>query len=137
MAIVERVSDQKNVPLPDGERIMPAAEELNVTFRCRGGGCGACKTRVVEGRENLSELTKNEKRYRDVHGLDEDERLMCQTRVESGTVVIDPQPPEFDALGRPNRKPGRDERAPCGEPIESRVPDLCGWDAGEQNLLHA
>lgn len=133
MATVERVSDQKNIPIPDGQKIMTAAEELDVTFRCRGGGCGACKTKVIDGMENLSDLTKNEVRYRDVHGLDEDERLMCQPKIVSGAVVIDPQPPERDALGRPNRETGSDRQMPCAEQIGVAIPDFGSWNGFEQS----
>jgi ferredoxin len=82
---------------------MESVELMGVTFRCRGGGCGACKTSIIEGAENLSSLSKNEKEYDKRHGLCEDERLMCQAKILSGEVHIEPREPEFDALGRRRR----------------------------------
>lgn len=100
MGTLSSNSDNRCVSVKDGDSLMEAAEDLNVTFRCRGGGCGACKTKVVEGAENLNPLTRNEIRYDQMHGLADDERLMCQATLRSGDVVIEPQEPEYDALGR-------------------------------------
>lgn len=100
MAALIRNTDGKKVEVPDGTKVMDAAEQLNVTFRCRGGGCGACKTRVVEGMENLNSLSKNERWFDETKGLENDERLMCQAEITEGEVIIEPQEPEYNNLGQ-------------------------------------
>jgi ferredoxin len=76
----------KSVELEDGESIRDACERLGVKFSCQNGLCGTCMTDVVEGKENLSEMTEQEKMFH----LDEDLRLACQCKIKSGEVVIDP-----------------------------------------------
>lgn len=76
----------KTLEVEDGEKIREAAEKLGVKFSCRNGLCGTCMTEIVKGKENLSELTAQEK----VFHLDEEMRLMCQCKIKSGDVVIEP-----------------------------------------------
>ena len=64
MAILK--TDNKEVEVPDGSSTMNAAEELGVSFGCRQGVCGTCKTEVVDGNY----------------------RSMCQCKIKSGTVKI-------------------------------------------------
>ncbi len=45
------------------------------------GRCTTCKMIVLEGMENLSELTAPEKKYRSQKRLAENERLSCQAKV--------------------------------------------------------
>lgn len=107
MATLRRDSDGREVQVTEGGRysLQDAAQALNVTFRCRGGGCGACKATVVEGLENMSLPTRNEEVMRARGELGEDERLMCQARIVEGTVTIEPREPEFDGMGRLRRRP--------------------------------
>ncbi len=76
----------KTIKLEDGEKVRDAAEKLGVKFSCRNGLCGTCMTDVVEGQENLSELTEQEK----VFHLDKEMRLMCRCKIKSGDVKIKP-----------------------------------------------
>ncbi len=82
MAIL--VVDDQQQEVTDGDALKEAAEELGVPFGCEEGICGSCLVDVVEGLENLAELTEAEEDM----GLDEGERLMCQCKVNSGTVKI-------------------------------------------------
>ena len=75
----------KSVEVEDGRYIRKAAEELGVQFCCNVGSCGSCMVDVVEGKENLSRLTQEEK---DVE-MDENRRFACQCRIKEGEVVID------------------------------------------------
>jgi 2Fe-2S ferredoxin len=45
------------------------------------GRCTSCKMIVLEGQENLSELTEPEIKYREQGRLAENERLSCQAKV--------------------------------------------------------
>ncbi|MCH7403718.1 2Fe-2S iron-sulfur cluster-binding protein [Belliella kenyensis] len=52
------------------------------------GRCTSCKMIVVEGMENLSELTEREIFYRENGRLTSKERLTCQAELKSGTIKI-------------------------------------------------
>lgn len=80
MAILKANTNQ--VELPDGAPIRDAAEELGVPFGCRSGLCGTCRIDVVEGEENLSELTEEEVAM----DRDKKHRLACQAKINKGTV---------------------------------------------------
>ena len=90
MAKIVRVDNEGNVEdsrnLEDGNVPWDEAEELGVAFGCQDGRCGSCRVEVVEGMENLSELTQNEL---DI-GMTKDEpyRLMCQCKIKQGLVKI-------------------------------------------------
>ena len=73
-----------SVDVADGERLLEAGETLDVPFGCTEGFCGTCFLTVLEGKENLSELTQEE-RDQDCDG---DTRLCCQMRIKSGEVKI-------------------------------------------------
>jgi ferredoxin len=73
-------------PIQDGEGIAECCEEAGVPFACTEGVCGTCVIEVVEGAENLSEPTQEERDF-----LGEDtcgERLACQCRIKKGNVTI-------------------------------------------------
>lgn len=74
----------KFVELEKGKEIRDAAEKLGVKFSCRNGLCGTCMVDIIEGEENLSELTSQEKAM----GLNKKERLACQCKIEKGDVEI-------------------------------------------------
>ena len=69
----------------DGENISAAAEAMGIPFSCHVGTCGTCLSSVESGRENLSEVTQEEKDF----GLDGTaERLACQCKIKSGEVEL-------------------------------------------------
>lgn len=71
--------------LSDGSPIAEACEEAGVPFACTEGICGTCVIEVVEGMENLSDFTQEEK---DFLGEQNHERLACQCKIKSGVVKI-------------------------------------------------
>jgi ferredoxin len=76
----------EEVELEDGSPIAQPCEEAGLPFACTEGVCGTCYFRVLEGRENLSSPTQEEK---DFIGEDNDEeRLACQCRIKCGVVRI-------------------------------------------------
>ena len=82
MAVLK--SNDKQVDMPEGYPLREAAEELGVPFGCRSGLCGTCMIDIVEGEENLSELTEEE----ETMGRDRKHRLACQAKIKEGTVMI-------------------------------------------------
>lgn len=75
----------KEIEVEEGQYIRKAAEELGVSFACNIGMCGACIINIVEGEENLSDLTQEEKDM----DMDKKKRLACQCRMGKGDVTID------------------------------------------------
>lgn len=71
--------------LEDGSPIAEACEEAGVPFACTEGICGTCVIEVIEGMENLSDFTQEEK---DFLGEQNHERLACQCKIKCGTVKI-------------------------------------------------
>ena len=56
MAILK--TKNRKVEIKDGDSISNASEELGVLMACKDGTCKECIIKVVEGMENLSELTE-------------------------------------------------------------------------------
>ena len=73
--------------LEDGSNIIEPCEKVGIPFACGYEGiCGSCLVEVVEGKENLDELTQHEKDF-----LGEEEstkRLACQCKIKGGTVKL-------------------------------------------------
>ena len=78
------IIDNEEHDLPDGTPIGVTCENAGVSFCCNSGVCGTCKVEVLEGAENLSELTEEEIDL----GMDLNNRLSCQCRIKSGMVKI-------------------------------------------------
>jgi len=74
----------KTMTNKDKEPIKDACEKLGVPFSCTEGICGTCMIEIVDGQENLSELTQEEKDM----GMNKTRRLACQCRIKNGTVKI-------------------------------------------------
>lgn len=53
----------------------------DVTFGCRQGSCGSCRVRVLQGQENLSPRSREERDFLALLGAESDERLACQLTV--------------------------------------------------------
>lgn len=86
MANLKFEHNDEEIELPDGSPIANACEEAGVPFACTEGVCGTCVIEVIEGKENLSEQTQEEKDF-----LGEgtcDERLACQCKIKCGSVKI-------------------------------------------------
>ena len=81
--VFEHSREEKEVE--DGEPIASACEEAGVPFACTEGVCGTCVIEVVQGMENLSPPTQEEK---DFLGESPHERLACQCKLRSGLIKI-------------------------------------------------
>ncbi len=76
--------DGQEIAVPDGESIMPAAEQLGIYFGCQEGNCGVCEVEIVEGYDNLTALTEAERDFR----LLDNRRLACQCKLKQGIVKM-------------------------------------------------
>ena len=74
----------KEYDVPDGDLIAEACMDAGVSFNCNSGICGSCLVKVVEGAENLGELTEEEKDL----DLDENNRLACVCVIKGGIVKV-------------------------------------------------
>ena len=79
----ENTGEEKD--LPDDSPISETCEEAGVPFACTEGVCGTCVIEVMEGMENLSPFTLEEK---DFLGEIDHERLACQCTIKKGKVTI-------------------------------------------------
>ena len=82
MARVINSKTHEEIQIEDGASIKEACEELGVPFCCTNGICGTCMIDIIEGEENLSELTEEEKDLE----RDRKHRLACQCKVKQGEV---------------------------------------------------
>lgn len=86
MATLKFRNTDEEVELPDGSKIAESCEEAGVPFACTEGVCGTCVVEVLEGHENLSSPTQEEK---DFLGDDAyNERLACQCTLKQGQVTL-------------------------------------------------
>jgi len=81
--IFEHSGEEKEIG--DDEPIASACEEAGVPFACTEGVCGTCVIEVVQGMENLSPFTLEEKDFLGDQGC---ERLACQCKLRKGNVTI-------------------------------------------------
>jgi ferredoxin len=72
--------------VPDGDPIASICEEAGVPFACTEGVCGTCIIEVVEGMENLSPQTQEEKDF--LGEENNKERMACQCKLKSGLLKI-------------------------------------------------
>jgi len=82
MAKITNIKTGKSEELKNGENIRSACEKLGVPFGCKEGICGACMIDILEGEDNLSELTEQEKDLM----RDKKHRLACQCKIKKGEV---------------------------------------------------
>jgi ferredoxin len=81
--IFENSGEERDVE--DGQAIAEICEEQGVPFACTEGVCGTCVIEVLEGMENLSPVTQEEK---DFLGEQDRERLACQCKMKGGCVKL-------------------------------------------------
>jgi His-Xaa-Ser system protein HxsD len=68
----------------EGEELIDVCEKLGVQFGCKNGTCGTCKIEIINGSENISELTEVEKEL----GGDNKTRFACQCKMGNGDIEI-------------------------------------------------
>ena len=84
MAKIINSESKEEIEIKDEAPIKEACEKIGIPFSCSEGICGTCMIEIVEGQENLSELTQEEKDM----GMSKTRRLACQCKIKSGVVKI-------------------------------------------------
>ncbi len=74
----------------DGTPLIECCEEVDVSlsFGCTEGTCGVCELTVLEGMNNVSRLTEEERDYLLEEDLEAGMRLGCQLKIRKGEVVL-------------------------------------------------
>jgi len=73
------------IEVPEKEKFVDKIEEAGVPIGCSNGVCGTCEVEVLEGMENLNEMTEEEEDL----GMEGNKRLGCQCMITSGTVTME------------------------------------------------
>ncbi len=79
------IINDEEIEIEDGSKIVETIEEAGVPIGCSNGVCGTCEVEVLEGMENLNEMTEEEEDL----GMEGDKRLGCQCEIKSGTVKLE------------------------------------------------
>jgi 2Fe-2S ferredoxin len=90
MATVKFIPDKLSHQIEDGSKLIEICDEIDVslTFGCTEGSCGICELTVLDGKNNLSKVTEEEKNYLLPEDLDEGMRLGCQLKIRKGDVSL-------------------------------------------------
>ena len=73
------------IEVPENEKFVDQIEEAGVPIGCSNGVCGTCEVEVLEGMENLNEMTEEEEDL----GMEGNKRLGCQCMITGGTVTME------------------------------------------------
>ena len=74
----------------DGTPLIDCCEDVDVSlsFGCTEGTCGVCELTVLNGMENLSKVSDEEKEYLYEEDISSGMRLGCQIKVKRGDVTL-------------------------------------------------
>ncbi|MCH8207663.1 MAG: (2Fe-2S)-binding protein [Nitrospinae bacterium] len=74
----------------DGSALIDCCDEVDVSlsFGCTEGTCGVCELTILEGMENLSRVSDEEREYLYEEDLEAGMRLGCQLKIKRGDVMI-------------------------------------------------
>ena len=78
------ITETEERDIADGDPITDACEDMGVPFGCIEGICGSCVIDIIEGEDNLSEVTEDEVNF-DLHKT---KRLACRCTIKRGEVRI-------------------------------------------------
>ena len=90
VAHVNFKTDNVTHEVENGTPLIDFCDEVDVSlsFGCTEGTCGVCEVTVVEGRDNISRITEEEKDYLLPEDLDDGMRLGCQVKIRKGDVTL-------------------------------------------------
>jgi ferredoxin len=74
----------REFPVASGDRFLDVLDDSGshgLPIACRGGNCGTCRVRVLEGEHALVPPAAAEQNLLDLCGAKRNERLGCQIRV--------------------------------------------------------
>ncbi|MEP1096242.1 MAG: 2Fe-2S iron-sulfur cluster-binding protein [Cyclobacteriaceae bacterium] len=78
--ILDNLQSKRIISKDKSEKLLHILlRETDWMHACGGKGkCTSCKMKILEGADNLSEITEAERKYRKMNKLQMDERLACQ-----------------------------------------------------------
>lgn len=79
------IINDEELEVEDGIKIVETIEEAGVPIGCSNGVCGTCEVEVLEGMDNLNEMTEEEEDL----GMEGNKRLGCQCIIKSGSVTLE------------------------------------------------
>ena len=90
MASINFTPDNLIHHIEDGSRLIEICDEISVSlaFGCTEGSCGVCELTVLDGKNNLSKVTDEEKNYLLPEDLEGGMRLGCQLKIRKGDVSL-------------------------------------------------
>lgn len=89
--IIENLDNHEIIFEDSGRKVIELIHENYIDWMhaCgKKGRCTTCKMIVVEGLENLEELTDREEFFKSKGRLKANERLTCQTKIKQGDLII-------------------------------------------------
>ncbi len=91
--VVENLSSKAIHCQPKTERLLDIlVAEVEWMRACGGKGkCTTCAAQILTGRENLSTMSEEEKKFKALGKLATDERLACQCQVTGDVTVRVPE----------------------------------------------
>jgi ferredoxin len=92
-------NDNKTVTLEEGGNLLRISlrDKGGIPFKCGGGLCGTCKTRILAGLENTDAIKPKERKHLTEDQFAQGYRMACQTFI-TGDVTVSWQP--RDAAGK-------------------------------------
>ena len=83
-------TDNVTHEVEDGTKLIDFCDEFDISlsFGCTEGTCGVCEVTALNGRENLSRITEEEKDYLLEEDLEDGMRLGCQVKIRKGDVTL-------------------------------------------------
>ena len=83
-------TDNVTHDVEDGTPLIDLCDDTQVSlsFGCTEGTCGVCEVTVIEGKENVSRITEEEKDYLLPEDLEAGMRLGCQVKIRKGNVTL-------------------------------------------------
>ena len=90
MAKVFFKTDNVKYEVEDGTPLIEFCDEtdISLSFGCTEGTCGVCEITVIEGKENLSRISDEEKDYLLEEDIEGGMRLGCQVKIRKGDVTL-------------------------------------------------
>ena len=90
MARIHFKTDDVFCKVEDGSSLIDICDETDVSlsFGCTEGSCGVCELTVLNGNQNLSKVTEEEKNYLLTEDIQAGMRLGCQLKIRKGEVTI-------------------------------------------------
>ena len=79
------VLNGEEIDVPENERFVDQIEEAGVPIGCSNGVCGTCEVEILEGLDNLNEMTEEEEDL----GMEGNKRLGCMCQIKGGSVTME------------------------------------------------